>query len=135
MPTSEHKQQDARREERIRREREVRAAAEAASRRSRLEAENAEAGLHPDWPIPPKGPFESVRRLDVEPGDVLVFQCERRVPRDVFIKLRDQLRERFAEMNPPVQLIVLEAGLKLEAVVRSEDSIEQQAGAPVPLPE
>lgn len=46
----------------------------------------------------------------------LVVQSERRIPRDVFNKLRAQLRRRVSGPNKAGELLVLEAGLKAESL-------------------
>lgn len=67
-------------------------------------------------------PLFDVKRLDIRPGDTLVFTTERRIPRDVLKKLQAQLRERFADEH--VKPIILEGGLTLSHVLREEDPYE-----------
>ncbi len=49
----------------------------------------------------------------------VIIQSERRVPRDVFNKLRAQLRARISGSNNAGELLVLESGLKAETLSRS----------------
>lgn len=49
----------------------------------------------------------------------LIVQSERRIPRDVFNKLRAQLRQRTAGSNRAGELLVLEAGLKASSLSTS----------------
>lgn len=57
------------------------------------------------------------RTLNLEPGDVLVVRSERRVSRDVFLRLQAQFQERF----PDNKIVVLEAGLTLDVIKTMED--------------
>lgn len=52
-----------------------------------------------------------------EAGDTLVVQCERRVPRDVFLKLQAQLKEKF----PGSAVILLESGLRVSGVIAGKE--------------
>lgn len=61
--------------------------------------------------------FEVILPVRIQPGDTLIVQCERRVSRDVFLKLQQQIKERLGDH---VGVIVLEAGLHVEAVVEGE---------------
>jgi HK97 family phage portal protein len=60
----------------------------------------------------------------------LVVQSERRVPRDVFNKLRAQLRGRVAGPSRSGELLVLEAGLKAETLTTNDKAalFEKVAG-------
>lgn len=59
----------------------------------------------------------------------LIVQSERRVPRDVFNKLRAQLRARTAGPSNAGELLVLEAGLKASTLDRSaRDSLFHELG-------
>jgi hypothetical protein len=57
--------------------------------------------------------------LSYRPGDIVVFQTDRRVPRDVFERLREQLRQQLRDEE--ARILVLEAGLKFETIVETHD--------------
>ena len=54
--------------------------------------------------------------IEFEAGDQLIVECEHRIPRDVFNRLRAQLNDRSND-----KVIVLEAGLKLVGRRKKED--------------
>lgn len=62
-------------------------------------------------PRKPKPPV--VKRLAVTrfmPGDIVVFQTDRRVPRDQFEKIKAQVRSQFP---PGTKILFLESGIKV----------------------
>lgn len=62
--------------------------------------------------------FEVSLPVRLQPGDTLVVQCQRRVSSDVMRRLREQLKSSFGDR---VGVIVLEAGLRVEAVIEGEE--------------
>ena len=61
-----------------------------------------------------------VEAVRVLPGDTLIVQCERRVPSDVLRRLREQMKDRI----PGVEIIVLEAGVKVAGTVQQRFEVE-----------
>ena len=62
--------------------------------------------------------YAVVTPIRAESGDTLIIQCPKRISRDVFLKLKAQLQERF---GPEVGVIVLEAGLSVQGVIEGRD--------------
>jgi hypothetical protein len=63
---------------------------------------------------------EKIQVLDVTRGSTLVIQTPRRIPRDMFLRLKAQLR---AEHD--VKLIILEGGMSLSAVLNPEEALHE----------
>lgn len=69
--------------------------------------------------------------LEVKPGDVLLVETPRAIPRDVYRRLQAQIRESV----PNTKLVVLECGLTARAIVRpNEDPPPALQARLFPLP-
>jgi hypothetical protein len=62
-----------------------------------------------------------VEVIDVRPGDTLFFQFPNRVPRDVFERLKAQIKTQYGDASPSMKVIVLESGTSVGVIREKED--------------
>jgi hypothetical protein len=64
--------------------------------------------------------IESVKKLDIKDGDVLVFKTKELWRRDIHEAIRQVLKERFREYGFDINVLTLDCGMDIE-VLRKAD--------------
>jgi hypothetical protein len=64
---------------------------------------------------------EVIHRINVvnlRPNDILVLESEKKLPRDIILKIQRQMQERF----PSNQVVFLDGGVKLTTALRKDSA-------------
>ena len=82
-------------------------------------------GIMPD--TPEKIEIESIKRMDIRDGDVLVVKCHDALTEGRYTNIRTNVEALLAKMGVDCKLVILDNGMSME-VLRKDDEHEQLSG-------